>query len=200
MLTMYSTVFSAFRVYAVSGRKVVPTLLVSLLSAAPIINSLIVNGGFTTVERLPNPFNCSDITRISPQWNFRPNFKKDRETLGAVLLRDGSLYFIVLALLNTLHIALTTVSLDVVDADASYVTLFIDPISSILTCRFILNLRKVDHSVMSSAPSWGGDVEFAARGSRSTLPRFVTSFGEPLHMAGGRPEVGNEAQDAEQDL
>ena len=27
----------------------------------------------------------------------------------------------------------------------------------------------------------GGDVEFAAQGSGSMLPRFIASFGEPLH-------------------
>ena len=56
-------------------------------------------------------------------------------------------------------------------------------ISSILTSRFILNLRQVDLSGAPSTALSGGDVQFAAQGSRTTLPRFMASFGEPLHTA-----------------
>ena len=40
-LIVHSPVFSAFRVYAVSGRKILPTIVVSLLSAIQIIISLV---------------------------------------------------------------------------------------------------------------------------------------------------------------
>ena len=68
-------------------------------------------------------------------------------------------------------------------------------ISSILTCRFILNLRQVDHSRMPSTISLGEDVQFAAQGSRITLPRFIASFGEPLHTPPARSEEGDEVED-----
>ncbi|KAM5543371.1 hypothetical protein V8D89_002956, partial [Ganoderma adspersum] len=180
LLSRFSSgMFSAFRVYAVSGRKVVPTLIVSLLSITTIINTIIVNGGFTTVEILPSPFNCSGFVRLSPQWTFS-----------------------VMALLNVLHITLTAISLDPLGDSASYVTLFTDPISSVLTSRFILNLRQVDHRRMPSEtmPS-GGDIHFAPHSSsgRSTLPCFIASFGEPLHTAPVGSEVVNEAEDAGED-
>ena len=43
----------------------------------------------------------------------------------------------------------------------------------------------------STIPS-GGGVQFAAQDSRSTLPRFIASFGELLHMAPGESEEGTE--------
>ncbi|KAM5545128.1 hypothetical protein V8D89_001239, partial [Ganoderma adspersum] len=170
--------FSAFRVYAVSGRKVIPTLVVSILSAVPIIDSLMVYSGFTRAESLPSPFNCSGVTRLSSEWTFSMQ-----------------------ALLNMLQITLTAVSLDMIGNKSSYVTIFIDPISSILTCRFILNLRQVDHTRMPSTMSLGRDVQFAAQGSGITLPRFVASFGEPLHTASSRSESeeSNEVEDAGED-
>ncbi|PIL32867.1 hypothetical protein GSI_04985 [Ganoderma sinense ZZ0214-1] len=169
--------FSAFRVFAVSGRKIIPTLGVSLLSTVPIINSLIMyGGGFTIVKVLPSPLYCSNINTLSSQWTFS-----------------------ILALLNVLQIILTAVSLDAIDAKESYVTIFIDPISSILTCRFILNLRQVSHSRMpSTMMSLGGDVHFAAQGSRSTLPRFVAPFGEPLHTDLVESEEGDEVDEVDE--
>ncbi|KAM5545121.1 hypothetical protein V8D89_001232 [Ganoderma adspersum] len=228
------SLFSVFRVYAVSGQKVMPTLVVSLLSTVTIITALIINGRFTKVEILPSPFNCSGVITLSSQWVFRSRRitmisrislvaaetiviavtwrnriyglgrdSRGGETLGIILLRDGSLYFFILALLNVLHIILTALSVDEVTNKASYVTLFTDPcawlrISTVLTCRFILNLRQVDKSRMSSTMPSGGDVEFAARGSRSTLPRFMVSFGEPLHTAVVGLEDVDEVEDIEE--
>ena len=68
-------------------------------------------------------------------------------------------------------------------------------ISSILTCRFILNLRQVDHSKMPSKISLGEDLQFAGQGSQITLPRFIASFGEPLHTAPAGTEECNEVED-----
>ncbi|KAM5543373.1 hypothetical protein V8D89_002958 [Ganoderma adspersum] len=215
--------FSAFRVYAVSGRKVLPTIVVSLLSTIQIITSLIIYGGFTTVESLPSPFNCSDVVRLSSYWTFRSivisritisaaeaivivvtwrnrihgleGHHPRGETLGSILLRDGA----ILVLLNVLQIILTGVSVNEVTGNESYITIFLDPISSILTCRFILNLRQVDHSRMPSTISLGGDVHFAAQGARSTLPRFIASFGEPLHTAPATEEEGDEVEDIRED-
>ena len=48
----------------------------------------------------------------------------------------------------------------------------------------------------STVPS-GGDVQFAAPGSpRSTLPRFVASFGEPLHTSLESSEITEEPEEA----
>ena len=74
-------------------------------------------------------------------------------------------------------------------------------LSSILTCRFILNLRQVEHSGMFSTMSSGEDVQFATQDSGSTLPRSITSFGELIHtsFSGTKVEESNEAGDAGED-
>ena len=41
----------------------------------------------------------------------------------------------------------------------------------------------------------GEDVQFATQGSRSTLPRFIAPFGEPLHLAKAGSEEGEEVED-----
>ncbi|KAM5543368.1 hypothetical protein V8D89_002953 [Ganoderma adspersum] len=166
--------FSAFRVYAISGRKVIPTLVVSLLSNFQFIQALIMYSGFSAAEVLPSPFNCSSSVTLSSRFIFG-----------------------VLASLNVLQIILTAVSVDDITGKESYVAFFIDPISSILTCRFILNLRQVDHSRMSSTMSTGEDVQFAAQGSKSTLPRFIATFGEPLHTVSARSEEGDEVEEVD---
>ncbi|KAM5543361.1 hypothetical protein V8D89_002946 [Ganoderma adspersum] len=180
ILTLLSRIsvgmFSAFRVYAVSGRKVIPTLVVFLLSIVQIITVMVIYSGFTTVEVLPSPFNCGGVVRLSSQWAFS-----------------------ILALLNILEIILTRVSIDEVNEQESFVVFFIDPISSILTCRFILNLRQVDHSRMPSTMPSGGEVQFSAQNSRSTLPRFIAPFGEPLHAAKAGLEEGYELEDVGED-
>ena len=51
---------------------------------------------------------------------------------------------------------------------------------------------------MSSTIHSGGDVEFAMQGSRSTLPQFIASFGEPLHTASLGLEDVDEVEDIEE--
>ncbi|KAH9901459.1 hypothetical protein C8Q73DRAFT_786824 [Cubamyces lactineus] len=65
-----------------------------------------------------------------------------------VLLRDGSTYFTVWTILNSLHIAGTYVD------SIQYVTTFTEAFTSILVSRFILNLREV-----ANAPDPVEDVE-----------------------------------------
>ena len=48
---------------------------------------------------------------------------------------------------------------------------------------------------MPSTMASGGDIQFIAQGSGSTLPRFVASFGEPLHTASVE-ECANVIEDA----
>ena len=51
---------------------------------------------------------------------------------------------------------------------------------------------------MPSTMASGGDIQFIAQGSGSTLPRFVASFGEPLHTASGE-EIADEIENAGDD-
>ncbi|KAM5543369.1 hypothetical protein V8D89_002954, partial [Ganoderma adspersum] len=129
-LSLFSvSMFSAFRVYAISGRKVAPTLGIFLLSIVQIITSLILDGRFTTVEIFPSPFNCSSVITSSSKWNFS-----------------------VLALSNLVHIILTALSIYQLGGGSSIVAVFIELISSILTCHFVLNLHQVLRVYNESEP------------------------------------------------
>ncbi|KAI1783113.1 hypothetical protein LXA43DRAFT_1067939 [Ganoderma leucocontextum] len=91
-------------------------------------------------------------------------------------------------------IVLSTASIspEVLHAD-SFVQQFYDPITSILTCRFMLSLRQFDSSSTAfptlSVPgsqvrehTASADVlQFAAQPS-DTLPSFIASFAHPVHV------------------
>ncbi|KZT08754.1 uncharacterized protein LAESUDRAFT_723684 [Laetiporus sulphureus 93-53] len=63
-------------------------------------------------------------------------------SIATVLMRDGTLYFMALLLLNILQIVIK-IRYENSQNTADYVVLFLPPISSILISRFILNLRQV---------------------------------------------------------
>ncbi|TBU40311.1 hypothetical protein BD309DRAFT_967754 [Dichomitus squalens] len=122
-------------------------------------------------------------------WNTYKSYKIQQEaeigpSLARVMLWNGSLYFIVLAGLSIVHIALTALEIDAIFIDDSYANPFIYPISSILVCHFLLNLRQVDVDPASESHSQSmsaDDLRFAAV-SAGTLPRFIASLGEPVHV------------------
>ncbi|KAJ2973595.1 hypothetical protein NUW54_g12036 [Trametes sanguinea] len=74
-----------------------------------------------------------------------------RPTLHLVMLENdqGSIYFIILLSLNAMQIILNVPSLVALLPQESYFSEFIDPITSVLTSHFILNLRHV-HEQQSS--------------------------------------------------
>ncbi|KAI0701113.1 hypothetical protein C8T65DRAFT_579800, partial [Cerioporus squamosus] len=72
-----------------------------------------------------------------------------RNSFAGTLLRDGTIYFIVLLIMNALHLTFTM--LPIVDASlapVSYLTLFTEPITAVLVSRFMLNLQAVNKRAM----------------------------------------------------
>ncbi|KAH9852023.1 hypothetical protein C2E23DRAFT_731504 [Lenzites betulinus] len=65
-------------------------------------------------------------------------------SFGVQLLRDGTIYFVVLIAMNIVHMVLNTVQPNNFVQQASYVTILENALTSILISRFILNLRAVD--------------------------------------------------------
>ncbi|TBU60084.1 hypothetical protein BD310DRAFT_876186 [Dichomitus squalens] len=67
---------------------------------------------------------------------------------------DGTVYFLILAVLNSLHLAFTLLS---VNTDAlqpvSVMTVFTPPISAILVSRFLLHLQSASLRAIGSVPS-----------------------------------------------
>ncbi|KAI0351316.1 hypothetical protein OH77DRAFT_1524200 [Trametes cingulata] len=70
-----------------------------------------------------------------------------RRSFAQTLLRDGSIYFVTLLILNALHLTFTMLPLsDDSLSSVSFVTLFTEPITAVLVSRFLLNLQGVNSS------------------------------------------------------
>ncbi|TBU39399.1 hypothetical protein BD309DRAFT_969767 [Dichomitus squalens] len=62
--------------------------------------------------------------------------------LMGVMLRDGMRYFVVLLLINTLHLTFTELSIVTASGSTSVISLFTTAISSILVSHFLLDLQE----------------------------------------------------------
>ncbi|RPD58170.1 hypothetical protein L226DRAFT_536853 [Lentinus tigrinus ALCF2SS1-7] len=108
--------------------------------------------------------------------------EQSKHTYSGTLLRDGTTYFLILALLNVLHLLFTMLSITS-DAlqPASFVTIFSDPITSILVSRFLIDLQEVHRyradPQLSSLSSSQGSLQFATS-------RAIGSLGESLPPPG----------------
>ncbi|KAI0628205.1 hypothetical protein C8Q77DRAFT_1068559 [Trametes polyzona] len=79
---------------------------------------------------------------------------KNRPTFARMLIRDGTIYFGTLLILNTLHLAFTLFSItnDPL-SPVSYFTTFTEPITAVLVSRFLLDLQRVHQYNEKSLPS-----------------------------------------------
>ncbi|KAI1784502.1 hypothetical protein LXA43DRAFT_210190 [Ganoderma leucocontextum] len=120
------------------------------------------------------------------------NIKLGR-SLSSLLIYNGSIYFLFLGTLYLFDIIVNTasVSVKVLNVDNGQLAAFYNPITSILTCRFMLSLRQLDSSTASGTYSRPGSrvrdhaastvLRFAAQPSDS-LPSFIASFAHPVHV------------------
>ncbi|RPD73018.1 hypothetical protein L226DRAFT_536849 [Lentinus tigrinus ALCF2SS1-7] len=107
-----------------------------------------------------------------------------KHTYSGTLLRDGmsgTTYFLALTVLNVLHLLLSMLSIDVLDLSSlSMVTIFTEPIASILVSRFLLDLQEVHQyrvdPQLSSMSVGQGSLRFATR--------VIGSLGESLPPPG----------------
>ncbi|OCH84964.1 hypothetical protein OBBRIDRAFT_839315 [Obba rivulosa] len=117
------------------------------------------------------------VTWVKTYWTMRAaRSSGSKAPLADMLLRDGTLYFLVLLILNVLHIAGTATNVFV------YTTMFTTPISSIIISHFLMNLRET-----AAAPATTG---VASDGGRPSFVRtqlsdlrfasFVGNMGAPL--------------------
>ncbi|RPD73023.1 hypothetical protein L226DRAFT_143532 [Lentinus tigrinus ALCF2SS1-7] len=111
--------------------------------------------------------------------------EQGKRTYSGTLLRDGTLYFLVLAILNSLHLVFSMLSIAVIALQpTSYITAFTDPITSILVSRFLIDLQeiqkyKADPQLSSLSVGWQGSAFQLA-----TLSRIIGSLGESLPAPG----------------
>ncbi|KAI0685066.1 hypothetical protein C8T65DRAFT_748277 [Cerioporus squamosus] len=98
-----------------------------------------------------------------------------------ILLRDGTIYFVVLAILNILHLTLSLLSIEYAISNISFVTQFSEPLTTILISRFLLNLQAANRRVLHLS----FDSTLAASSQAGTLvfERLVGSLGESLDAA-----------------
>ncbi|KAH9919766.1 uncharacterized protein BXZ73DRAFT_104874 [Epithele typhae] len=110
---------------------------------------------------------------------------RGRFSLSTVFLRDGSIYFIILCILNVLHMTLSltaTFSDRAGDVGLSAVPLFTEPITAVLISRFLLNLQEanlratLDRSGFLTSTSAGSDSEGTSTAYASATDRDSTVF------------------------
>ncbi|KAI0682697.1 hypothetical protein C8T65DRAFT_687066 [Cerioporus squamosus] len=170
--------FSSLRVYALSGQHRVLTGLTLGLVLMPFFINVSTDYQSHPVNLDP-PYNCYLDSTTSPS----VALATDAETVtflsrAASTLADFIAYRSdmanhgMLATLNILHIVLTALSFKLPSGSESYVINFIDPIGSILVCRFLLSLQEAQQN---TRPSSGTTPSFVA-------PDFVgsPSFAAPL--------------------
>ncbi|RPD54511.1 hypothetical protein L227DRAFT_657568 [Lentinus tigrinus ALCF2SS1-6] len=75
--------------------------------------------------------------------------KADGMTLAHILLRDGTIYFTVLFVLNCLHLTFAMLSFEFVFQTGSYITLFTNPLTAVIVSRFLLNLQAANQRAIA---------------------------------------------------
>ncbi|TBU62403.1 hypothetical protein BD310DRAFT_974219 [Dichomitus squalens] len=104
-----------------------------------------------------------------------------RKTFASIILLDGTMYFMTLLILNILHLSFTLTG---VAARPYFITsvvaLLEEPLTSILTSRFLINLQKAQRKLDDTSESVSlGEVAFQPQMSRNTS-RFIGSLGAQL--------------------
>ncbi|KAI0641571.1 hypothetical protein C8Q79DRAFT_1014024 [Trametes meyenii] len=192
-------VFSCLRVYALS-RKKSWAALVLMLSFTPVISNGIplrfmhifadpVGGCSSTVDistslSLGRKLDVlsrvclvlSDFIAVIITWSVTYRYREHKQILGmtssfsSVLYRDGSIYFLVLTVLNILHLLFSMLSvgythfpplhranalgMELASADSSQdrgslLVRFIEPLTAILISRFLIDLQEAATSPLS---------------------------------------------------
>ncbi|KAI1783013.1 hypothetical protein LXA43DRAFT_1103123 [Ganoderma leucocontextum] len=157
--------FAGSRAFALTNRNWIMLLLVCGLSLVPVVVNLLPEHYGITGEILPlagcvyDDFTPLDVAKciivadsllILITWfslfgKGTFHFTFGAATFAEVLLRDGTIYFIVLVVLNALHLAFSLASFAVVALqNVSNITHFTDPLTAILVQRFLLHLQSAN--------------------------------------------------------
>ncbi|TFK81238.1 hypothetical protein K466DRAFT_604664 [Polyporus arcularius HHB13444] len=99
-----------------------------------------------------------------------------------ILLRDGTIYFVVLAVLNTLHLTLSLLSIEYAISNISYVTQFSEPLTTILISRFLMHLQAANRRVLHLS-SLDSTLAASSRSDTLIFQRVVGTLGESLDAA-----------------
>ncbi|KAI0701126.1 hypothetical protein C8T65DRAFT_697124 [Cerioporus squamosus] len=72
-------------------------------------------------------------------------------SLSLILLRDGTIYFVIILLMNVLHLMFSIGAVFSKYADISDISLLLEPTESILVSRFLMNLQEANKRLLSGA-------------------------------------------------
>ncbi|KAH9911361.1 uncharacterized protein BXZ73DRAFT_108059 [Epithele typhae] len=111
----------------------------------------------------------------------RGRMKSRRLTFSGVLVTDGVLCFLALCVMNILHVALTVSAITDPSSGHSYVTVFTQPITSILVSRFLLHLQRAN----VEAEQDRGSSELDTGGAQISTVRFERAMGSIGYVPGG---------------
>ncbi|KAI0694552.1 hypothetical protein C8T65DRAFT_54729 [Cerioporus squamosus] len=94
-----------------------------------------------------------------------------RLSLSEVLFQGGVIYFIILFILNVLHLIFSATAVAIDDGFVSYVTNFTSPITAIFISCFLLALQESNQRVVRLDPD---DPMYSSRNQSSS---FISSLG-----------------------
>lgn len=197
--------FPALRIYATwcrDWRPAIPILILSLVS--PILTLYYYINSVTTVAPPPYGGCAIDLRISSDAYNkiiytnracttasdflmvvftiarslgVRNAVKKFsmNPDIVTLLLRDGSIYFAVLFVLNIAQIIVSAEQ-----AGNNELTFFLSPVTSILISRFLLSLREIHPSDLRERQSTGSAVLSTQISAVPVSSQFIGSLGTPL--------------------
>ncbi|TBU34174.1 hypothetical protein BD311DRAFT_802551 [Dichomitus squalens] len=80
------------------------------------------------------------------------NFGGESSTFAEILVRNGTIYFGSLLILNALHLMFTLLSIDLAFEPVSYMTMFTEPVTAVLVSRFLLDLQAANRKALDLDP------------------------------------------------
>ncbi|RPD53393.1 hypothetical protein L226DRAFT_527156 [Lentinus tigrinus ALCF2SS1-7] len=129
----------------------------------------------------------SDIFLIGLTWWALPRhtisfatLRKTGVSLTTVLLRDGTLYFGILLIMNALHLVFSLSSMfSFTSNGASNVTAFTEVVTAVLVSRFLLNLQEANKAAIMGMESVSmGQLSTIPDGKTLSFARVMGSIGE----------------------
>ncbi|KAI1786976.1 hypothetical protein LXA43DRAFT_741455 [Ganoderma leucocontextum] len=199
--------FAGSRAFALSNRNWIMLLLVCGLSLVPVVVNLIPEHYGITGENIPlagcvdDDFTPPDVVVIASRASiiaagsllilvtwfslfgkgaFRLMF--GTVTFAGVLLRDGTIYFVILVVLNALHLAFSLASFAVPALqNVSEITAFTEPITAILVQRFLFHLQSANRRALDLDSSQVGGARAVTQQSSSLVfDRVIGSLGASI--------------------
>ncbi|RPD53358.1 hypothetical protein L227DRAFT_658258 [Lentinus tigrinus ALCF2SS1-6] len=135
---------------------------------------------------------CITWSKLISREALRGIGQSKRLSLSDVLLRDGTIYFVVLFVMNVLHFSLSLAALAIGADGASNVSIFTAPITAILISRFLLQLQEADQQVVRVDFD---DPLHSSRDPYDDVPSFISSLGAFIN-----PDLASANDDAHLDM